>query len=145
MRRRALIVGEDYGSLSEHLCKPSYALVGASGRRLASLAGLSPSEYERRTARFNVVKRPEDWEDRDLVRAGAEATVREILRVDLPVIFLGSRVAEAMGVSATPLYEWALGPQMAYARVPHPSGRNRYWNDAASVELARAFLTEALA
>jgi uracil-DNA glycosylase len=144
-RERLLLVGEDYGSSVEEYHFSKYALTGESGRRLAALAGMEPLKFYAITRRVNMVEYPDDWKSPDVVKRGRLLVVELVLRLDLPVILLGGKVAEALGLSRVPLYEWRSGGQVQFAKVPHPSGRNRYWNDPAHVEAASAFLRATLA
>lgn len=141
--RRLLLVGEDYGYSEERYHYARYALTGASGERLASLAGLTLLELCARTARVNVVEYPDDWKDEAKVSRGTALASSLAIELSLPTIFLGERVARAMGVSLVPLFEWRQG-RFPFARAPHPSGRNRFWNAPANVTRASAFFKDAL-
>lgn len=56
------------------------------------------------------------------------------------VLLAGRKVAAAFGVGRMPYLEWfRLRGGMA-AVLPHPSGINRWWNDADNVARAREFL-----
>lgn len=55
------------------------------------------------------------------------------------VIILGRQPAEVLGVN-TPFHWWLEdGPGFIAAVVPHPSGRNRWYNDVANREAAELF------
>ena len=124
--------------------KGSVALGGASGGFLAKLAGMSVDAFHRETQRVNVLDAyPGDDvtpKARDLTRAACGKV--DDLRREKPrlVVLCGASVAGAFGVtigffreqdvSLTPDPEpphRAVG--MRVAVIPHPSGRNRMWND----------------
>lgn len=103
----------------------------ASGWRLCSMIlGLSADEYLQRFHRWNLVNGG-PWSKS---RARWAAFGIEVLResMDTRAILLGAKVAEAFGLAFTP-YE-AVGP---YLMLPHPSGRNRCWNEPGAMERAR--------
>jgi uracil-DNA glycosylase len=141
--KRLLIVGEDFGNSPARYHSDKYALTGASGERLAELAGVDRLLFYAHTDRTNVVELAEDWRDKTLVSAGV---ARITSRMDgRRVVLLGARVADAMGASHLPLFEWRpvlMGTWMA--RAPHPSGRNRLLNDSATVAAFSRFLKEAM-
>ena len=130
---RILVVGE---------CAPRggdpLSLDGMSGRRLAEL--LNGLTYETR----NLCER--EWDD---VAARAEwRRIRgEIAGKRVTVILLGRRVSRAAGLARMDLLTWgnmwADESDQYGVRVgllPHPSGRNRWWNDPDNQEAARRFL-----
>lgn len=113
-----LLVGEDnpYGS------DPGYALYplpeNASGDRLSKLLGLSHHEYLRAYDRVNLCSRR--WG-----MAEARATAQNIsMGGHWRVVLLGAKVCSAFGVPYAPLTL----VRERYAVVPHPSGRNLFWN-----------------
>lgn len=151
-RRKILLVGEDFGNSLAQYHSNRYALTGQSGQRIATLAGLSfPEAYVRVFDRTNVVTRPVDWDDRDAVAHGVERVMSMIAERDR-VMLLGRRVAAALEVLDMCLLEWKSWPSWrdgttvsaTVARFPHPSGRNRWWNELGNIELARAFLKNAV-
>jgi len=100
---------------------------------------------------MNVVTVPDEWDDPDSVARGV-ARVQAAVAGRQRVILLGRRVAAALDVLSMSLLEWKSWPVPPHgsivttevARFPHPSGRNRWWNEPANVELARAFLKDAV-
>lgn len=120
-------MGEDYGNAAQHYANPRYALSGASGRTLAAMAGLSLPRFLASTLRLNVVDRPEDWRDRDRVRAGVERVAANFGHRH--VVLLGSKVSNAMGRGDLKLFEWVEVGATRLIRLPHPSGRNYLLND----------------
>lgn len=148
-RDRVLLVGEDFGRSPVEYHTDAAALTGASGRHLARLVGYQgPNEmllYMLDFERTNVVVAPEEWRDRALVaRRVAEVSRRMTGR---RTILLGSRVAAAFDAESLPLLEWVplVDDPGHVARVPHPSGRSRWWNDADNTEAARRFLRASVA
>lgn len=139
MRQGLLLVGEDFGHSSARYHQDMYALTGASGRRLVELSGLTRMGFFLATKRTNVVELPEHWRDVDLVVAGVRRVQDRM--IGRRTILLGARVASALGYDGYPQFTW----DEEVALMPHPSGRNRFWNDPANVERARAFLTAAMA
>lgn len=91
---RLLIVGEDRGASEDR--RPAAVLTGASGRRLASLAGISWIAYLRRTERVNVVGDPGQWRDRRVVARRANDVLE--LAGGRTVIVLGVRAWRALGL-----------------------------------------------
>jgi hypothetical protein len=116
-----------------------YALEGRGGARLAEYAGLSWAQYLTRTERHNLISRPVDaWPTRE-ARDAAQAVWPSLL--GRRTILLGQNVARAFGVGEVPL-RWRVvddhGTEVAI--VPHPSGRNLWWNDPEHRSAARRFL-----
>ncbi len=151
-RRRALLIGEDFGHAHDRYLSDRYALTGQSGERLASLAGLEfPGGYVRLFDRSNVVERPDDWRDPAKVATGVERLTARMLD-ESRVILLGRRVAAAFDVVDLDMLEWRLWrvrvhgamvtPGTQIARLPHPSGRNRWWNDQANTQRAQTFMRD---
>lgn len=111
----------------------------SGGGRLFSLTGLSQSDYIRLTHRLNLLnyfpgsnKQGDKFPMRE-ARAAAEA-VRWFL-ADRVVIFAGRNVAEAFGYGSE--YEFLTWYEterrrfhgaFRFAIVPHPSGRNHWYN-----------------
>lgn len=139
-----VIVGQAPSSKS---CRP---LDGASGRRIAALAGLGGvGELRSRARLLNLVRRfPGKAGKGDafpLVEARAAAAKIRIPRGST-VVLLGRGVASAFGFapSASFFRESSRRGSRVFV-APHPSGISRWWNDPANVERARAFWREVLA
>lgn len=142
--RDLLIVGEDFGNSPVEYHNDFYALTGASGKRLAELAGVHYLDFYLLTERTNVVELLPQWRDKTLVQESVRKIYEERM-AGRRTILLGSRVSAAFGFTAEPL-SWVLVDQhREVARMPHPSGRNHWWNDRQNYESARAFLSEAVA
>jgi hypothetical protein len=134
---KPLLVGEanPYGA------DPYFALYPlpeqASGGRLARILGLSESQYLRFFDRRNLC--PTKW-SAPVARAQAEA-IRESIRLGerTAVVLLGAKVSRAFGLDYAPF----TASRHLYV-LPHPSGLNRIWNEAGSVERARELLAPVL-
>lgn len=125
-----VIVGLDPGNNGREPLDPDYP----SGKRLADLMGLSGEDF-RRIDRVNLHSSPRPvGED-----PRAASNLRPILR-GRRVLALGERVARAIGVRED-LMRWELSGEFVAARVPHPSGRCRRWNDPENAARAREFLS----
>lgn len=164
---RVVLIGEAPGRGGSEKCHPLYPYprTSAGGRLYAltpfydgSLGGMR--RYIDATIRFNIV--PEYPGARrwpvDLARAQARNLLRSGVADDRVVVLVGRRVLEAVWRE---LYS-VIGPDEArpcsivyhcresrYARpradigyLPHPSGRNRWYNDPDNARLARRFLEE---
>lgn len=110
---------------------------GRVGRRLAACCGLSFDDYLRRFERTNVFARPPARWRIAVARRRAWRLVRGRFG-DRVVVVLGRRAAAAFG-----LFDYFVWTRVGRARVtvvPHPSGRNRYWNDPARVARAARFM-----
>lgn len=138
---RLLIVGEAPSSRGNGV-----VLGELVGRRLAEAGGISLDDYLERTDRVNLFQRPlARW---DRVGARFHASLVAIDRTRR-VILLGRRVAAAFSLAHLDVLRW-YGPATtrlaarSLAIVPHPSGRNRWWNDPANRIQAERFLRTAL-
>lgn len=130
--RRILLVGED----NPYSRDPRYALYpdppGSAGGRLCfKIMGLTKKEYIRRFERVNLCAGK--WDTYE-----AEGRAGEIAR-QLKwehVVLLGSRVNTAFGLFHRPPFTF----YGRYVTLPHPSGRNRAWNEPGAIQKARDFL-----
>ena len=128
---------------------------GRIGRRLAGYMGVTLEEFLERFDRENLVDRypGRSGEGDAFPAAEARERARKVCFEDRPyVLLLGRGVAGAFGLGAQPWLTWAyvkrvlpaqLGTVFVHARVavvPHPSGRNRWWNEQANRERAGEFL-----
>lgn len=118
---------------------------GCAGHRLFELTGYSMLEYVRGTTRENLIpdRNPSRW---PVLEARDRADVlheRALVHGQL-LVLLGARVSAAFGVTERPMFEPFAHMGVRTLRLPHPSGRNLAWNDAASRERARALFQEVL-
>ncbi len=143
---RTWLVGEAPGGRGD---EPAPALEGVAGHALARMTGLSYEDYLDRFERRNVFETPNEgrrWHY-PLAQLAAARMAAEFGDDDV-VVFLGSRVAHAFGMSELPLYKLITyhrtikGDTIVVGRVPHPSGRNRRLNDPLERSKMSAFLKE---
>lgn len=119
--------------------------LSSTGGRLMELMGLGKVAYLRTFDRTNLLHtHPGQWEDKDRfprvhARVAAQA-MRPLLR-GRPVIYVGRAVAEAFGHRELAFHTWDRCGQWRYrhAVIPHPSGRNRWYNAEANRLEAQAF------
>lgn len=144
-------MGEEPGPRGEPGC-PLYPLpAGCAGARLRELFGLSLTEYLRAFDRTNLGWR--NGSDAAELRAAAWA-LRPLL-AGRSALLLGRRVLRAFELGEPEPLSWlwldcGRGPawdvrRKRLARVaylPHPSGRNRWYNEEENVRRAREFLRE---
>ena len=135
---RLVIVGEAPGKISIPPTLPGLALTGNTGANLAAIAGWPTGLYIAQTDRRNLFYTVQPQWDAEAARKSAQL-LRDSFRHDL-VILMGTRVAEAFGVSERPMYTWWIEREGNFARIPHTSGRNRVWSDPDERARARAFL-----
>lgn len=118
-------------------------LVGESGRRLATWAGLSQAEFRRRAECRNLFQAiPQRWSRTD-ARLMAEAVAGAAFGApEAPLlVLLGERVAEAFKLAGRePYREMQLLSGLRVATMPHPSGLNHHWNEEANIRAAEVFL-----
>lgn len=126
---------------------PEYPLwpapAGSAGGRLYALSGLRMVDYLGTFERHNLLDRcpkPADLTAERLARA--YAGLRPTL-VGCPyVVLLGREVAEAFGLAEAELLTWHKVKLSLVAVLPHPSGRNRWYNTAENVARVRDFFKE---
>lgn len=144
--------------------QPLTSLGGPStGAKLAALAGLGELQYLNRFDRVNLCPTVQPSTiPVSLGRPMAEMLAGSILRLRR-VVFLGANVAECFGLKRE-MWEpcvWRnlkdgtspnkgcagysagrMMPPFHWAVLPHPSGRNLWYNEPSNREMARAFMTE---
>lgn len=154
---KLIIVGESPGKTAIPLGQEQMSLTEGAGRNLAEIAGWEWRDYLHWTIRRNLFylpTPPEIWAPQ-VARFSAMILLREWTGKGIPMIVLGSKVKEAFeaGTRETiPTYEFKtigavyetfggeIDVSIRVAHVPHPSGRNRYWNTAHNRDQARLFL-----
>ena len=129
--------------LAERYCS-KVAITGSVGSKLAVLAGLDPYTFRTSFARRNLHAR---WNGKigrgdRFDRVEAEVAAKSLR--DQPFesyVLLGMNVAKAFGVNAN---EWLAVVEETDSKrfliFPHPSGINRWWNDALNRDAARKAL-----
>lgn len=123
---------------------PSWPLEGQSGLTLCSLMDCEWSDFADLFDRANLLDyHPAGgFPGRDArLSAGAMAQSGLLFRYHA-VLLLGRSVADAFGLHRVPWLTWhhQLTGLPPIAVVPHPSRRNRWWNDDANTEAASVFL-----
>ena len=132
---------------------PTKPLTGRPGRKLANLASMTPMEFYLSTVRINLLPcyaGANGRGDAFPMRVARGNAARMVTILDgRVVVFVGRCVAEAFGCRKEWFY-WEEGRFLVddltmrcrRAVVPHPSGRNRFWNDARNVREARRFMSD---
>jgi len=129
---RVLLVGE----MNPISFDPRYALYplpeNCTGGRLCKILGLSAREYLRTFDRVNLVRRGagKKWQATTM-RMSAD------LLKHRRRILLGARVCTAHRVPFRPFRTFRINETVTVLVLPHPSGRNRIWNDPASAVRTR--------
>lgn len=141
MAEKIVMVGQAPSASSD----PSRPLA-RSTTRLAGFAGIDESLILDATERVNLIDAypgPSNGGDAFPIKLARERAAALLPRlVGRRVILCGRAVAKAFEVDHADAFEWVSGPGFECAVIPHPSGVNRWWNDVANVERARAFLRE---
>jgi uracil-DNA glycosylase len=132
---------------------PTKPLTGSPGRKLAALAAMTSMEFYLSTVRTNVLPRyvgASGGGDAFPMADARSRAVEMVAELDgRVVVFVGRSVAEAFGCGEE-WFDWEEGRfsvgdlTVKYRRavMPHPSGRNRFWNDSRNVQEARRFMSE---
>lgn len=124
---KILLVGE----LNPYGVDPKYALypqpAHASGARLQEILGLSLTDYLKHHDRVNLCTRV--WS------AKAARERAQELQLERPagtgIVCCGAQVAKAFDLPYVVGIVHHPGYKQIFLVIPHPSGRNRRWNDAA--------------
>lgn len=107
--------------------------VGSAGHRLWALAHARSRVTMRgwldSTERLNLVE-GQEWSREAALARAPEIFARYRHRT---VLLLGNQVRDALGVRMSPCLGWALPmqshPRLDWCMIPHPSGRNHFYND----------------
>ena len=123
---------------------PCHPITGRTGRRLASLMGMTITDFKSRFDRANLL---DEWPgkhgkgDAFPCSAHVEAGMMLVSRVHWDyrkIVMLGRNVAKAFSHKQD-WFVWELH-DADWVAIPHPSGVNRWWNESGNVERARQFL-----
>lgn len=121
----------------------------ATGGRLASFMGLTTHQYLRTFDRVNVLQDFPGKCKRDdkfpLREARIAASAMRPLLAGREVILVGRNVATAFGFAEMPFHSVLMESDCDIYVVPHPSGRNHWYNSETNREEARLFWAEYLA
>ena len=113
-----------------------------SGKRLADLCGMSPATFRQSFDRINLYS--QRVASNKIGDQAAGRNLASLLR-GRRVLALGQRVLAAIGTPEE-LMSWEFcEDSFIGATMPHPSGMNRWWNDADNVAAAKAFLMKKVA
>lgn len=138
MRVHFVGMNNPYGADPRHALYP-WPPTSAGGRlygMVSEAIGWTRGQYVDGIDRLNLVEGP--WS-----AASARDRASELLDElwGRRVVMLGGAVAEAFRLRAHPILQWRDG---WFAVLPHPSGRNRWYNEASNRAAAVAFLRETL-
>lgn len=142
---KPLLIGQAPGpnTLPSHPLFPAPST--STGARLQRMMGLSRSEYLRQFDRMNLLRAyPGAWANGDkfpLTAARVAAQAIEPLLRDRVVVLVGRNVAEAFGHGHLDFFVWEEAPAWGYhfATIPHPSGRNHWYNRPENLARAKEF------
>lgn len=138
---RPILVGEDnpYGS------DPRYALYfepehSAGGRLCRLVLGLSGKDYIRGFERLNLCG--SRWSNEE-ARKSADAIMARAQDAKSTIVLLGAKVTRAFQFNYAPFTKLDYLDKVRVVFLPHPSGRNRVWNEPGAFARARHLLHEA--
>lgn len=132
---------------------PRTPLEGRIGKRLAALCGMPYEDYLVAFDRRNVLQ---DWSGKSGLAGSADAFPLSLARkaamkmaprlYGRTVILMGKLTAAAFELEETEFFKWHYDRtgEIRFAVFPHPSGLNRFWNDAKNTSRASAFLKRSL-
>lgn len=146
---RPVLIGQAPGPKTDPAA-PLHPGTSLTGRRLATLLGLSDGEYLEGFDRLNLVyEYPGKVGKEDvfpMAQARASARLLSPLLAGRRVVLLGRGVSTAFGLVTLPWMTWTeleLGPHRepaTVAAIPHPSGRCRVYNDPTQRGQVETFL-----
>ncbi len=152
---KPLLIGQAPGPNTEPDL-PLYPMPKTSaGGKLLQLTGLTMSVYLAAFDRMNLLYdfpgRSGPRDDR-FPRRSARVAARAVIQLleQRKVIFVGRNVADAFGytTAVAPFHDWGYCPKFSfsYVCVPHPSGRNHWYNQKMnrdeSAEFWRVFIEQ---
>jgi uracil-DNA glycosylase len=118
---------------------------GSSGKKLADLAGISREMFLSIFQRRNLL---DTWPGKagkgDAFRIEDGKLAAAYLRIEFHagdcVLCAGSAVLRCFGFRNVPWCTWTYEQGIAFAKIPHPSGINRLWNDLGMTRDVQHFL-----
>jgi hypothetical protein len=116
-------------------------VIGSSGWRLFCVSGMTAKVYSICFERRNLVAEHQ-WDDAK-AKIAAEAFFKEMIGTRRKIICLGRPVWDAFGWMTI---DWCESLSIAgceWFLLPHPSGRNRWYNEQHNVARARKVLRRA--
>lgn len=145
---RPLLIGQAPGP-NTRSDKPLFPYPSTSaGGRLQQMTGLTRGQYLRTFDRMNLLQHfPGSVQNGDsfpLSKARPAAQAVEQVLGGRRVVLVGRNVATAFGFRESPFFEWFDQPIWGYEAVvvPHPSGRNHWYNNEENRALARCWWAE---
>jgi uracil-DNA glycosylase len=158
-----LLVGEQPSRTGDRFHE--FPLSGAVAQTLCQMAGIPPDSEGTRYGKWtwalydkfdcvNVIERYKPWDAREAAEA-----IADLIEPDREVVvFLGRRAVQAYVDSQAPgesaidggeWWEWVVDPSSPTGRrevvvIPHPSTRNRIYNDASARQKSGRVLREAM-
>src|SRR5215510_812581 len=121
---------------------PSKPLAGPNGQKIARLAGMSYDELVACRRRHLNTYRGKHGKADAFDRAKGKVTAADVLldwRVER-IVLLGKNVARCFGFRDLPFLAEIRVYGRRFLLCPHPSGRNRWWNERQNERRARQLL-----
>lgn len=97
-----------------------------------------------RSANLLWCSTPGDWDAKEAERWATRLRSDPGFRDHKIAYLAGRRVAAAFGFQSMEMYTWRDVGGQRFVLLPHPSGRNRIWNDPQTIESAREGIRQAL-
>lgn len=147
MSVKTVLVGQAPSRTSE----PDRPLSGMSGKRLAGLLRMTEAELSASFCRINLVDEFPGKNGKGDAFPAAEARTKALLLMKryagrrVTLVLAGKKVAGAFGLRGRDYFErgrFHEFPNIGFVTVPHPSGVNRWWNDAGNRRKAAKFFAE---
>jgi len=111
-----------------------------SGHRLASLAGISSDQYQRRFDRMHLFREPQETWRFKVARKEAAQLIPGL--TGRCVLLLGSRLAGAFGFSSDHAIFVTRRWNSVWYCIPHPSSLNRWYQERENTEAASKLLSD---
>lgn len=144
MDKRPLLIGisNPVSSAPEHALFPFP--VGCTGHRIlqmlqSRLPNVTQKDYLNRFERRNLV--PHKIVDMTIARETAARIQKELWGTGRTVVLLGEEVRRAFGHPRSLLHPQVIGGA-TYRQVPHPSGRNHWYNEQKNRDLVAMLLED---
>jgi len=109
---------------------------GRNARRLGALLGMCGPAFLQRFSTANVLDTIDEF---PMTEARRAARRMDFSRYDL-VVMLGRKVQQALGFPGMAWFGVVERDGTQFLAFPHPSGRNRWWNDPDNVDTAAEVL-----
>jgi len=134
---RPILVGEAPGPNTDPYRPLNCDESTSAGGRLRDIMRIDRDQYNMMFDKINLMPlKPDRWSIPES-REKADKLMRFLYNRD--VFLLGKRVAHAFGMMERQFFDGLHCGQTVLYVVPHPSGLNRWYNDAENVEISRQF------